>query len=134
MAEKLTIKALSGELETLRKRLHALETGFERKLEKAMEKAAEKLKDRIEASEGPAIRIQGHGAAVDVDARRRLIADCAYLRAERRGFTGCSSEQDWLEAEMEIDQLLLQGWVKDETSERTGQQAGQLRQESESRA
>ena len=66
MAEKLTMKVLSGELEVLRKRLHEFETGFERKLENAMEKAAEKLKARIEASEGAGIRIQGHGGAVDV--------------------------------------------------------------------
>jgi len=100
MAEKLTMKALSGELEVLRKRLRELETGFERKLENTMERATEKLKARIEASEGSYLRVQGHGDAVDVDARRRLIAECAYLRAERRGFMWGSPEQDWLEAEM----------------------------------
>ncbi len=121
MVGKLTVKALSGEVDTLRKHLRELETGFERKLEKAMEKATEKLKTRIEASQGPGIRIQGHGSAVDVDARRRLIAECAYLHAERRGFAGGSPEQDWLDAEMEIDQLLLQGWVKDETPKMTSQ-------------
>jgi hypothetical protein len=94
MAEKLTVKALSGELETLRKRLREYEAGFERKLESAMEKATEKLKARIQASQGPAIRVQGHGGAVDVDARRRLIAECAYLSAERRGFTCGSPEQE----------------------------------------
>ena len=129
MAERLTVKALSGELETLRKRLREYEAGFERKLESAMEKATDKLKARIEASQGPAIRVQGHGGAVDVDARSRLIAECAYLRAERRGFAGGSSEQDWLEAEMEIDQLLLQGWAKNESRERTSQKA-QPQQES----
>ncbi len=123
MAEKLTMKVLSGELETLRKRLREFETDFERKLEGTMEKAAGKLKARIEASEWPGIRIQGHGGAVDVDARRRLIAECAYLRAEQRGFTGGSPEQDWLEAEMEIDQLLLQGWTKSESPEMTSQEA-----------
>lgn len=121
MAERLTMKALSGELEALRKRLRKFETGFELKLENAMEKATEKLKARIEVSEGPGIRFRGHGGAVDVDARRRLIAECAYLRAERRGFTGGSPEQDWLEAEMEIDQLLLQGWTKNEAREMTSQ-------------
>jgi len=122
MAEKLTMKVLSGELETLRKRLREFETGFERKLENAMGKATEKLKARIEASDGPGLRVQGHGGAVDVDARRRLIAECAYLRAERRGFMCGSPEQDWLEAEMEIDQLLLQGWIKNETREMTRQE------------
>ena len=122
MAEKLTMKALSGDLELLRKRLRELETDFERKLESAMEKASDKLKARIETSEGPVIRIQGHGGAVDVDARRRLITECAYLRAERREFMHGSPEQDWLEAEMEIDQLLLQGWAKNETPEMTSQE------------
>jgi len=129
MAEKLTMKALAGELEALRKRLRELETGIERKLENAMEKAAGKLKARIEASEGQGLRIQGHGSAVDVDARRRLIAERAYLRAERRGF-GCGSpEQDWLEAEREIDQLLLQGWTKNERQEISSREA-QPRKES----
>jgi len=123
MAQKLTLKTLSGELETLHKRFREIEAGFERKLESAMEKATGKLKARIEASDGPGIRIQGHGSAVDVDARRRLIAECAYLRAEKRRFTGGSPEQDWLVAEMEIDQLLLQGWVKDETPEMTSPEA-----------
>lgn len=129
MVGKLTVKALSGEVDALRKRLRELETGFERKLEKAMERATEKLKARVESSQGPAIRIQEHGSAVDVDARRRLIAECAYLRAQRRGFEGGSPEQDWLEAEMEIDQLLLQGWVKDERPKMASQGA-QPQQES----
>ncbi len=129
MAEKLTVKALAGEVEVLRKRLRELEKGFERKLENALENTAEKLKTRIEASDRPTIRIQGHGSAVDVDARRRLIAEYAYMLAERRGFTGGSPEQDWLEAEKEIDQLLLQGWVKDEAPKMPGQEAA-TRQES----
>ncbi|VAW83189.1 hypothetical protein MNBD_GAMMA13-127, partial [hydrothermal vent metagenome] len=36
MAEKLTMKVLSGELEVLRKSLLSLENGLERKLEKVM--------------------------------------------------------------------------------------------------
>jgi len=131
MAQKLTMKALSGELEALHERLRKFETGFERKLESAMERATEKLKARIEASDGQGIRIQGYGNAVDVDARRQLIAECAYWRAENRRFMGGSPEQDWLEAEMEIDQLLLHGWVKDETPAMRGQEV--LRQQ-ESRA
>lgn len=129
MAEKLTMKTLAGDVEELSNRLRELETGFERKLENVLEKTTEKLKARLEASDRPAIRIQGHGGAVDVDARRRLIAEYAYLLAERRGFTDGSPEQDWLEAEKEIDQLLLQGWVKDETPEMASQET-RSRQES----
>jgi hypothetical protein len=128
MAEKLTMKALSEELETLRKRLHKLETRFERKLEEALEKASDVLKARIEKTEGPVLRMPGHGGAVDVNARRRLIEQCAYLRAERRGFAGGDPVQDWLEAEMEIDQLLLQGWTKNDegTMVLQGQSPSQL--------
>lgn len=35
--------------------------------------------------------------------RRRLIEKAAYLKAEQRGFQGGNAEQDWLEAEAEID-------------------------------
>lgn len=33
---------------------------------------------------------------------RRLIAEAAYYRAEKRGFTPGSEEQDWCEAEREV--------------------------------
>ena len=124
MAEKLTMKVLSGELELLRKNLRKLEIGFERKLEGAMEKAAEKLKSRVENSEQRfgALRVHG-GAGVDVNARRKLIAETAYLCAERRGFVGGSPEQDWLDAEIEIDCLLLQGWTKNQPRETARQES-----------
>jgi hypothetical protein len=38
--------------------------------------------------------------------RRRMIAETAYYLAERRGFVGGSPEQDWLEAEAQIDRML----------------------------
>lgn len=117
MAEKLTMKALSEELTVLRKRLQKLETGLERKLEGALEKASDVLKSHIEKAEGPMLGVRGHGAAVDVTARRRLIEKCAYLRAERRGFAAGDPVEDWLEAELEIDQLLLQGWRKNDDGE-----------------
>lgn len=36
------------------------------------------------------------------DARRMLIAEVAYFRAERRGFAPGSELEDWLEAEAEV--------------------------------
>ena len=36
--------------------------------------------------------------------RHEMIAQLAYLKAERRGFTNGCPVQDWLEAEKEIDQ------------------------------
>ena len=37
------------------------------------------------------------------DERRRRIAEGAYYRAERRGFAPGQEEDDWLEAEKEVD-------------------------------
>ena len=44
--------------------------------------------------------------SVTDEARRRMIAESAYLRAERRGFLPGGEEEDWLEAEAEVDALL----------------------------
>lgn len=40
------------------------------------------------------------------DARRRMIEQAAYFRARSRGFAGGCPEQDWYEAEAEIDGML----------------------------
>lgn len=43
---------------------------------------------------------------VSADTRRAMIAEAAYLRAERRGFAAGHEEEDWLAAEKEVDALL----------------------------
>lgn len=52
-------------------------------------------------------------AAMEIseDIRRGMIAQAAYLRAERRGFTGGPEKEreDWLTAEAEVDALLKVG-------------------------
>lgn len=40
------------------------------------------------------------------DERRKLIAETAFLKAERRGFKGGDPVDDWLEAEREVDASL----------------------------
>lgn len=45
-------------------------------------------------------------AGVTSEARRALIAEAAYLRAERRGFIPGHETDDWLAAEAEVDALL----------------------------
>jgi len=51
--------------------------------------------------------------SVDIseDTRRGMIAEAAYLRAERRGFSGGPDREreDWLAAEAEVDALLKAG-------------------------
>jgi hypothetical protein len=46
---------------------------------------------------------------VSADTRRAMIAQAAYLRAERRGFTSGGEVEDWLAAEAEVDALLRAG-------------------------
>lgn len=48
-------------------------------------------------------------AAVSADDRRAMIAEAAYLRAERRGFAPGHETEDWLAAEVEVDVLLKIG-------------------------
>lgn len=43
---------------------------------------------------------------VTADYRRAMIAESAYLRAERRGFQGGDPVADWLESEREVEALL----------------------------
>jgi hypothetical protein len=48
-------------------------------------------------------------AAVSAEDRRAMIAQAAYLRAERRGFAPGQEAEDWLAAEVEVDALLKLG-------------------------
>ena len=45
-------------------------------------------------------------ADVPDDQRRTWIAEAAYYIAERRGFNGGSPDEDWHQAETEIEQML----------------------------
>ena len=40
------------------------------------------------------------------EGRYRMIAEAAYFRAEKRGFTGDDMEEDWRQAEDEVDRIL----------------------------
>jgi len=103
MTEKLTLKKLSGELETLRARVVELEQELERKLESTLEKAVTKLGERIESRQMPE-----HGTSTAAEQRQRMIQEEAYLIAERRGFVGGDSAEDWAMAERVVNDRLLQ--------------------------
>ena len=103
MTEKLTLKKLSGELETLHARVQELELQLERKLETTLEKAVARLKSRIEANTLPE-----HGTSVDTEYRQQLIAEEAYLIAERRGFEGGDTAEDWAIAERLVNHRLME--------------------------
>jgi len=46
---------------------------------------------------------------VTMETRHAMIAESAYLRAERRGFAPGHETDDWLAAEAEVDALLKAG-------------------------
>lgn len=41
------------------------------------------------------------------DERHRMIAEAAYYRALNRSFVGGSPEEDWLQAEQDVNRVLL---------------------------
>lgn len=45
-------------------------------------------------------------SGITLPQRERMIAEAAYYRAEHRGFQGGDPQQDWLEAEAEINRML----------------------------
>ena len=58
------------------------------------------------ARKSPAKTPPAPRSEISEDMRRSMIAQAAYLRAERRGFSGGSEVDDWLAAEAEVDALL----------------------------
>ena len=48
------------------------------------------------------------GRHITAEERQAMIREAAYLRAEQRGFVGGSPEEDWILAEQEVDERLLQ--------------------------
>jgi hypothetical protein len=55
---------------------------------------------KTDAEAAPSPRI------VSSEQRHAMIAERAYLRAERRGFAGGDPVTDWIESEKEVDALL----------------------------
>lgn len=72
----------------------------------AAEKAAPRR--RAEPVKSAAAPSTSAPAAVSVseETRRAMIAQAAYLRAERRGFAPGGELEDWMAAEAEVDALL----------------------------
>jgi hypothetical protein len=103
MAEKLTLKKLSGELEQLRTQMQELEARLKRNFETRLESALAATGSGTHPGNTPPPR-----TGIDTEQRQRLIADEAYLIAEQRGFQGGDPSQDWIEAERLVDYRLMQ--------------------------
>jgi len=76
------------------------------KVIKADEKAATRAPRKTPARAKQAAVKASAAVVVSEDARRGMIAEGAYLRAERRGFAPGHEEEDWIAAEHEVDALL----------------------------
>ncbi|MGH8297658.1 MAG: DUF2934 domain-containing protein [Steroidobacteraceae bacterium] len=72
----------------------------------ASEKAAQRRPAPIKPA---ATSAAASGVSVSESARRAMIEQSAYLRAERRGFAPGDEVEDWLAAETEVDALLKAG-------------------------
>lgn len=118
MTEKLTLKKLSGELDELRARVMLLEQQLDQRTEALLgvigaSKAAGG--ERTGSREAPPV--------IDVEQHRQLIAEAAYLIAERRGFAQGDPLQDWIEAERQVNERLMQQELSAETRTEQPQKA-----------
>lgn len=103
MTEKLTLKKLSGELDELRARMVELEQQLEQKIEAVLGvigASAAAGGESAAAHEAPPV--------LDVERHQQLIAEAAYLIAEQRGFAPGDPLQDWIEAERQVNERLMQ--------------------------
>lgn len=61
---------------------------------------------RAARAAAPKAETESVRAEISAEARRGMIAEAAYLRAERRGFVPGYELEDWIAAESEVDALL----------------------------
>lgn len=57
---------------------------------------------------GDAAKTAVFGLHVSAEQREQMIREAAYYRAEKRGFSGANTEEDWLAATQEIDTIIAQ--------------------------
>jgi len=75
-------------------------------LEKGKKRTRKKAPPVAAAPPAPARSVSRPGP-ISAEERRHMVAEAAYFRAQRRGFRGGDPDRDWIEAEAEIDALLL---------------------------
>jgi hypothetical protein len=72
----------------------------------AADASADCAAQRRSAQEGNRIESHSLSRSGSASARKQLIAEEAYRRAERRGFAPGDDWQDWFDAERQVDALL----------------------------
>jgi hypothetical protein len=105
MAEKLTMNHMSVEMDVLWGRLKELEMTLSKKLDTTVKNTTSKLKQHLSAVSSRRLG----DLVISNDLRNELIQLAAYYKAERNDFAEGEDEQNWLEAEEEVDLFLLGG-------------------------
>lgn len=70
---------------------------------------SKKTASSIKAASGPAAKNADLSHPVTPEQRRHYVEVAAYYIAERRGFDAGCHEENWAQAELEIDHLLAEG-------------------------
>ena len=65
----------------------------------------------VKASADTAAVMTGLPLPVTAEQRYHYVEVAAYYIAEKRGFDAGSTEEDWAQAELEIDRLLAEGKI-----------------------
>ena len=113
MAEKLTLNHMSVEMDVLWGRLKELELSLSKKLDFTVKNTTSKLKQHFTAASSRRLG----DLVISNDLRNELIQLAAYYKAERNDFVEGEDEQNWLEAEQEVDLFLLGGDVTADSPE-----------------
>jgi hypothetical protein len=95
---------------------HRVKAGPAREKAPAAKKkaAAAKIEADVKIQEPSLNPLKPKGRSIErvtEEERRRMISEAAYYRAERRGFTGGNSLDDWFAAESEIDAKLARDYL-----------------------
>lgn len=71
-------------------------------------KTTTRKRKSVSKPEKAAAKSRAQVAAINIsdEQRMEMIAQAAYYKAEKRGFTGGDPSEDWISAELEIDALL----------------------------
>ena len=113
MGEKLSADHMTVEMDVLWGRLKELELALSKKLDTTIKNTTSKLKQRL--TPAPARRLGD--LVVTNEMRNELIKLTAYYKAEAGGFIAGEEERNWVEAEEEVNRLLLEGGATLESPE-----------------
>ena len=105
MAEKLTIDHMSVEMDVLWGRLKELELTLSKKLDSTIKNTTSKLKQHLTSVSSRRLS----DLVITNELRYELIQLTAYYKAEKNGFAEGEADANWLEAEQEVNRLLLEG-------------------------